>query len=150
MTDVQPAFNRRHQVTRLIVDFSGAVGDLAGGLTYSLTVAGRHARTIALESPMYSPSTDSVTLVPHRPFGLKRPVELRVHGLPGGDALAILSRQGVHIEARRQPGALPRLSVAAADHLMSAGSREGTLHRPVTPASGRMGIGPGQSRVRRV
>jgi uncharacterized repeat protein (TIGR03803 family) len=143
VTDVQLAFNRRHQVTQLIVDFSGPVGALAGSLTYRLTVNGKHARTIALESPKYSPSTDSVTLVPQRPFGLNRQVELRVHGLPGGDAVAILSRQGVYIEARRQPANLPRLSVAAVDHLKSAGSREGTLHRPVTPALGRMGIGLG-------
>jgi hypothetical protein len=90
--------------------------------TYTLTVAGRHgsfagrhSRRITLASAVYSNSTDSVTLVPERPFGLNRPVELRVHGLlPGGDAVAILSRQGVHIEARRQPGTLPRLSVAFA------------------------------------
>jgi uncharacterized repeat protein (TIGR03803 family) len=160
MTDVQLAFNRRHQVTRLVVDFSGPVdAGLADRLaTYSLTVAGRHgsftarnARKIALASAVYRNSTDSVTLVPERPFGLNRPVELGVHGLlPGGDAVAILSRQGVHIEARRQPGTLPRLSVAAVDHLMSAGSREGTLHRPFAPALGRTGIGPGHSRVRRV
>jgi uncharacterized repeat protein (TIGR03803 family) len=153
MTDVQLAFNRRHQVTQLIVDFSGPVdAGLANSVaTYSLTVVGRHARTIAIASAVYSPSTDSVTLVPLRPFGLNKPVELRVHGLlPGGDAVAILSRQGVTIEARRQPGTLPRLSVAAVDHLMSAGSLEGTLHRPVTPALGRMGIGLGHSRVRRV
>jgi uncharacterized repeat protein (TIGR03803 family) len=153
MTDVQLAFNRRHQVTQLIVDFSGPVdAGLANSVaTYSLTVVGRHGRTIAIASAVYSPSTDSVTLVPQRPFGLNKPVELRVHGLlPGGDAVAILSRQGVTIEARRQPGTLPRRSVAAVDQLMSAGSLEETLHRPVTPALGRMGIGLGHSRVRRV
>jgi uncharacterized repeat protein (TIGR03803 family) len=121
MTDVQPAFNRRHQVTQIIVDFSGPVdAGLADSLdTYTLTVAGRHgsfagrhSRRITLASAVYSNSTDSVTLVPARPFSLNRPVELRVHGLlPGGDAVAILSRQGVHIEARRQPGTLPRLRV---------------------------------------
>jgi len=147
-------------VTRIIVDFSGPVNaDLADSLaTYSLTIAGKHgsftaknARTIALASALYSDSTDSVTLAPKKPFGLTKPVQLRVHGLlPGGDAVAILSRQGVTIEARRQPGTLPRRSVAAVDQLMSAGSLEETLHRPVTPALGRMGIGLGHSRVRRV
>jgi uncharacterized repeat protein (TIGR03803 family) len=146
MTDVQLAFNRKHQVTQIVVDFSGPVdAGLADSLaTYSLTVAGRHgsftarnARKIPLASAVYSDSTHSVTLVPVKPFGLARPVQLRVHGLlPGGDAVAILSDEGVIIEARRQPGGLPRLSVLAVDHLMSAGSREGTLHPLVAPAPG--------------
>jgi hypothetical protein len=146
MTDVQLAFDRKHQVTRIIVDFSGPVdAGLADRLdTYTLTVAdrhgsfaGRHARKIALASAVYSDSTHSVTLVPAKPFGLTRPVQLRVHGLlPGGDAVAILNDEGVVIEARRQPGRMPRLSVPAVDHLMSAGSREGTLHPLVAPALG--------------
>ena len=133
-------------MTRLVVDFSGPVdAGLADRLaTYSLTVAGRHgsftarnARKIPLVSAVYSVSTDSVTLVPAGVFLLIKSVQLRVHGLlPGGDAVATLSDEGVVIEARRQPGSLPRLSVPAVDHLMSAGSREGTLHPLAAPARG--------------
>jgi hypothetical protein len=144
MTNVQEVFNKKQQVTRIIVDFSGPVNaGLADSLaTYSLTIAGKHgsftakhARTIALASAVYSDSTDSVTLAPKKPFGLTKPVQLRVHGLlPEGDAVAILSKSGVRIAARRQPGAWPRQSVAAVDHLMSAGSRERLLHSLVTAA----------------
>jgi uncharacterized repeat protein (TIGR03803 family) len=105
LTNVQEVFNKKHHVTQIIVDFSGPVNaGLADSLaTYSLTVAGKHgsftarnARTIALASAVYSDSTTSVTLVPEKPFGLTKPVQLRVHGLlPGGDAVVILSRQGV-------------------------------------------------------
>jgi uncharacterized repeat protein (TIGR03803 family) len=144
--DIQLVFNRRHQVTQIILDFIGPVdAGLATRLDpYTLTVADRHgsftgghARRIVLASAVYSASTDSVTLVPKKPFGLTRPVQLRVHGiLTGDDAVAILSKQGVHAAARRQPGTSPRLSVAAVDHLMSAGSREGTLHPLVAQALG--------------
>src|SRR5262249_4655388 len=101
MTNVQVVFNRKHRVTQIIIDFSGPVNaGLANSLaTYSLTIAGRrgsftarNARTIALASAVSSDSTDSVTLVPGKPFGLTKAVQLRVHGLlPGGDAVAILS-----------------------------------------------------------
>ena len=119
-------------MTELVVDFSGPVNaGLAESLaTYSLTIAGRrgsftarNARKIPLVSAVYSVSTDSVTLVPAGVFLLIKSVQLRVHGLlPGGDAVAILSRQGVTIEARRQPGTLPRRSVAAVDHRLSLGN----------------------------
>jgi hypothetical protein len=121
-------------VAQIILDFIGPVNaGLAGSLApYSLTVAGRHgsftarnARTIALASAVYSASTESVTLVPKKPFGLNKPVQLRIHGLLPDDFVAVLSKQGVHTtEARRQPGTLARLSVAAVDHLLSAGSLE--------------------------
>jgi hypothetical protein len=132
--DLHLIFNRRHQVTRIILDFIGVLdAGLAGSLApYSLTVAGRHgsftarnARTIALASAMYSAATDSVTLVPRKPFGLNKPVQLRIHGLLPADFVAVLSKQGVHTtEARRQSETFARLSVAAVDHLLSAGSLE--------------------------
>jgi hypothetical protein len=139
LIDVRLIFNRRHQVTQIILDF---IGPLNVGLSetlapYTLTVAGRHgsftarnARTIALASAVYSGSIDSVTLVPKKPFGLNKPVQLRIHGLLPEDAVAILSKQGVH----PLPGTSARLSVAAVDHLLSAGSLEETLRPRVTRA----------------
>jgi hypothetical protein len=149
MTNVQEVFNKKHQVIQITIGFSGPVNaGLADSLaTYRLTIAGKHgsftaknARTIALAAAVYRASTHSVTLAPRKPFGLTKPVQLRVHGLlPGGDAVAILSKPGVRIEARRQPGTLPRLSVPAVDHLMSTGSRERLLHSLVTAALGAWG-----------
>jgi RHS repeat-associated protein len=165
MTNVQEVFKKRHQVIQVIVDFSGPVnsGQADTLATYRLTIAGKHgsftakeARTIVLASAVYNGSTDSVTLVPKKSFGLTRPVQLRVSGQPpkglsdkfgrlidgnhdgqpGGDAVAVLSKPGVRIEARRQPGTLPRLSVPAVDHLLSTGSRERLLHSLVTAALG--------------
>jgi hypothetical protein len=91
---------------------------------------------------VYNGSTDSVVLIPRKPSGLTRPVQLRVAGLPlsgltdalgrwiegnhdgqpGGDAVAVVTQPGVRIAARGRPGALPSLSVPAVDHLLSAGS----------------------------
>jgi RHS repeat-associated protein len=168
MTDVQEVFNKKHRVTQIIVDFSGPVdAGLAESLaTYRLTIAGKHrsftaknARTVALKSAVYSDITDSVTLVPRKPFRLTKPVQLRVAGGPptgladklgqlidgnhdgqaGGDAVAVLSKQGVSLAVRRRPETSPSRSVLAVDHLLSAGSREGRLHPLVAPALGEWG-----------
>jgi RHS repeat-associated protein len=146
MTTVQEVFNKKHQVNQIIVDFSGPVnaGRADTLATYRLTIASKHgsftaknARTIALASALYSDSTDSVTLTPRKPFGLTKPVQLRVQGLlPGGDAVAILSKPGVSIVARSRSAALPSPAVRAVDHLLSAGSRDGSLHPLVTAALG--------------
>jgi hypothetical protein len=135
MSNVQEVFNKKHQVTQIIVDFSGPVnaGQADAVATYHLTTAGKHgsftaknARTIALASAVYNVSTDSVTLVARKPFGLTKPVQLRVAGLlpsgltdvlgrlidgnhdgqAGGDAVAVLSRPSVRIAVRRPPGVL--------------------------------------------
>jgi hypothetical protein len=149
MTNVHEVFNKKHQVTRIIVALSGAVNaGLADSLaTYRLTIAGKHgsftaknAKVIALKSAVYNNLTDSVALVSRKPFALAKPVQLRVHGLLlGGDAVAVLSKQGVRIEARQQPGAMLGLAVPAMDHLMSAGSRERLLHSLVAAALGAWG-----------
>ncbi len=162
---VQLAFNKQHQVTQILVHFSGPVNSRKADAlsTYRLTTAdkkgsfaAKDAKVIALKSAVYSGRTDSVALVPRKPFGLTKPVQLRVYGLgpsgltdtfgrlidgnhdgrAGGDAVAVLSQKSVSIGARSRPGSTPRLSVPAVDHLFSAGSRTGTPHRLVTPAVG--------------
>jgi hypothetical protein len=168
MTGVQEVFNKKHQVTQIVVDFSGPVnaGQADALATYRLTTAGKHgsftarnARTVALKSVAYSDSTDSVTLVARKPFGLTRPVQLRVagqppsgltdrfgrlidgnhDGQPGGDAVAVLSKRGVSLAVRGRPETSPSRSILAVDHLLSAGSREGRLHPLVAPALGEWG-----------
>jgi hypothetical protein len=165
MSNVQEVFNKKHQVTQIIIDFSGPVnaGQADALATYHLTTAGKHgsftaknARTIALASALYSDSTDSVRLVPKKPFGLTKPVQLRVNGeppsgltdkfgrlidgnhdgQPGGDAVAVLSKSSVRIQARWRPGALTSAAVPAVDHRPAAGSRDRRLDSLVTSALG--------------
>jgi hypothetical protein len=168
LSSSQLTFNKKHQVTQILVDFSGPVnaGQADALATYRLTTAGKHgsftarnATTVALKSAAYSDSTDSVTLVPRKPFRLTKAVQLRVAGQPpsgltdelgrlidgnhdgqaGGDAVAVLSKQGVSLAVRRRPETSPSRSVLAVDHLLSAGSREGRLHPLVAPSLGEWG-----------
>ena len=155
VSKVQLAFNKKHHVTHITVSFSGAVGAAGADAlaAYHLTTAGKRgsftaksAKSIKLKSAVYSEISASVTLTPKKPFALSTPVQLLVSGLPpsgltddlgrlidgnrdgqpGGDAMAILSKRGVSIVVSRQQGPLVRLSVAAADRLMS--SQIGVLH----------------------
>jgi hypothetical protein len=112
--------------------------------TYRLTTAGkrgsftaRNARSIPVKSAVYNDVTDSVALVPRKPFGLTKPVQLRIHGLlPGGDAVAVLSKSSVRIAARTGQGALPGAALQSVDDRKSGGSREETLHQLVTSILG--------------
>jgi cyclophilin family peptidyl-prolyl cis-trans isomerase len=125
---VSDVTNGRHQVTEILVHFSGALDIAQAQETgmYSLAFAGakgsftaRNARTIKLRSARYDLVTGTVTLVPRRPFALARSVQLQVDGLlpsglhdsfgrlidgdhdgqPGGNAVAILSRSGVRLDS---------------------------------------------------
>jgi hypothetical protein len=132
ISNIQEAFNKEHQVIQITIGFSGPVnaGEADTLATYRLTNAGKHgsftarnARSIPVKSAVYNEVTDSVVLVPRKPFGLTKPVQLRVHGLlPGGDAVAVLSKSNVRIAARTGQGALPGSVLKAVDHRMSGGS----------------------------
>jgi hypothetical protein len=126
LTGVQTVTNKKHQVTQIIVSFSGAL-DAAGAdqvATYHLAMPGKkgsytakNAKIIALGSALDNASADKVTLTPRKPFALTKPVQLLVYGTgptglqdsfgrlidgnrdgqPGGNAVAILSRRGVSL-----------------------------------------------------
>jgi plastocyanin len=126
LTHVTEVLNKKHQVTQIIVDFSGAVntGEASNVVTYRLVTAGKkgsftakNARVIRLISAALNSVGNEVTLTPSKPFKVKKPVQLRINGQapaglqdslgqfidgnhdgqPGGDAVAVLSRQGVSI-----------------------------------------------------
>jgi hypothetical protein len=79
----------------------------------------RNAKAIKLRSAVYSAATETVTLIPTKPFALTKPVQLVIDGLPtsglqdgsgrfvdGGhtgqpssNAVAFLSRGGATVEA---------------------------------------------------
>jgi hypothetical protein len=128
MTHVQPMFNKKHQVTQILVTFSGALdGAEADSLgTYRLTAPGKkgsftakNAKLIALRSAAYDAARNQVTLSLLKPYALTKPVQLRIvgeppsgledsfgrlidgnhDGQPGGDAVALLGRGGATVSA---------------------------------------------------
>jgi peptidylprolyl isomerase len=156
VTDVM---NKRHRVIAIELTFSGALdpSDAADKEEYRLTERGRHGRfvrtkatTIKLESAGYDTTSDTVTLIPRKPFALSKPVELVVMGeppsglhdslgrlidgndggRPGGDAIAILSKHGVIVFHGAPPPAAvagPAVATANAIDILLAQSREDEL-----------------------
>jgi hypothetical protein len=89
VTDVELETNKKHMVTQIIVDFSGAVNvaeaDSVG--TYRLATAGKkgsftakNAAVLKLKSAVDNGALDQVTLTPKRAFALTKPVQLAVEG----------------------------------------------------------------------
>jgi RHS repeat-associated protein len=128
MADVQLVLNKKHQVTQILVMFSGAVdaGEADSLGSYRLATAGKkgsfdakNAQVLRLKSAVYDAAHHTVLLTLKKPFALKKAVQLRVDGVspaglkdpsgrlidgdrdgrPGGNAIAILSRGGASISA---------------------------------------------------
>jgi hypothetical protein len=89
VTNVQDKLNKRHMVTEIIVDFSGAVNaseaDSLG--TYRLATAGKkgsfaakNAKVLKLKSAVYNGASWAVALTPKKAFALTMPVQLLVSG----------------------------------------------------------------------
>ncbi len=121
MTNVQTVI-KKHQVTEVIITFSGAVNAVEADETglYRLATPGKrgsytakNAGIIKLKKAAYSSANNTVTLTPKKPFALTKPVQLVVNGtspaglqdtlgrfIDGGEsAVAILSRKGATIDA---------------------------------------------------
>ncbi len=117
MTQVKEVVNKKHQVTELVITFSGELNsaEAAGLRVYRLATAGKHgsftaknAGVIKLKTAVYSATNDTVTLTPKKAFTLAKPVQLVVNGTPpsglqdtlgrlfdgGSNAVAILSKGG--------------------------------------------------------
>ncbi len=128
MSGVVDKTNKKHQVTEIFVTFSSAVNAAEADSinTYRLATPGRkgsytakNSGIIKLKSAVYNGSSDTVALTPKAPFGLTKPVQLLVYGTgssglqdaegrlidgdhngtPGGNAVAILSKNRVTIDA---------------------------------------------------
>ncbi len=126
MTNVQDKTNSKHRVTQIILTFSGAVNmtEAQSASTYELIEAnkkglftGKGAKVITVKPAVYNAADDEVTLTPA--VALTTPVELIVYGtgpnglhdsqnryidgnhdgVAGGNAVAILKKGGVTINA---------------------------------------------------
>ena len=132
MSSVQEVLNKKHQLTGLIVSFTGAVNSgEAGNLnTYRLATAGKkgsftakNATVIKLKSAIYSAASGRVTLTFKKPAMLTKVIQLLVHGSgpfglkdssgrfidgdhnggPGGDAIALIRKGSAKVSARLSP-----------------------------------------------
>jgi hypothetical protein len=128
VTSVHNVTNKKHQVTQILVTFSGPVdtAEAQNPGIYRLAAAGKkgsftakNAKVIPLKSAAYSAASDTVTLTLKKPLKLSKPVQLQVNGLspsglqdslgrlidgnhdgqPGGNAVAVLGRGGATISA---------------------------------------------------
>jgi hypothetical protein len=128
VTVVHDEINKKHQVTEVMVTFSGAVNaaEARNPSIYRLTLPGKkgsytakNAKVIKIKSAGYDAADDTVTLIPSKPFALTKPVQLLIDGqppsglqdgsgryidgahrrTPGSNAVAILSRGGAAVEA---------------------------------------------------
>jgi Putative Ig domain len=129
LSKVQAKTNKKHLVTEILVTFSGAVNaaeaeNLKG--IYRLATPGKkgsyvakNAGSIKLRSAIYAQATNTVALIPKKPFALTKKVQLEVIGLGpsglhdsigrlidgdhngtvGGNAIAILSKRGATVSA---------------------------------------------------
>src|SRR5262249_21604013 len=115
-----------------------------------------NARTIALASATYSDPTATVTLVPRKPFDLRKPVEIKIlgrppagltdrlgrlidgdrDGRPGGDAVVILRKTDASVGPHKLPGRTTSPAIRAVDHLLSAAGRVSLPHPSIGSATG--------------
>ncbi len=137
MADVAEKTNKKHQVTEVVVTFSGAVNAAAADriVTYHLATPGaggsytaKNAGVIKLASVSYNTAQKTATLTPIKPFSVPKPVELVVYAagpnglqdnqgryIDGGrNAVAILSRSGATIGTAASARSIRRASRAAA------------------------------------
>jgi Ca2+-binding RTX toxin-like protein len=127
-TTVHEVSNKKHQVTEVVITFSGAVNaaeaDLVG--TYRLATPGakhsytaKNAGIIRLKSAMLNQANNTLTLTFKKPITITKPVQLLIYGTgadglrdidgrlidgdhngqPGGNVTAILSRKSVAFNA---------------------------------------------------
>jgi hypothetical protein len=126
LSKVKDVFNDEHQLTEILVNFSGPVNAKEADETaiYHLATPGtggsssaRNAGTIDLLSAVYDAAADTVTLTLKKPYSLSRPIKLTISGTPpaglrdsfgrlidgadtghpGTSAVAVIRRSGVII-----------------------------------------------------
>ena len=121
LTQIQTVLNKRHQITKVVITFSGPLDGAESQQVaiYRLTVAGTHgsfttktARRIRPRSAIYAAALGQVTLILKAPLSFSRPIQLQVNGQApsglrdssgryingGSNALAVLRRGGTSIE----------------------------------------------------
>jgi hypothetical protein len=169
VTKVQEVMNRKHQVTEIVVTFSGPVNaseaDQTTGI-YRLATPGKKGwytaknATINLRSAFYNPSTNPVALTPKKPFALTKPVQVQINGsapsglqdsygrlidgthngTPGGNAIAILGKNGVTVDAVElvRTHSQPTTTAAVIDALLELGELVDLRHSLCAWREGRL------------
>ncbi len=136
---------KKGKVKEVVLGFSGGLNgsEVTSIGEYELLVAGKHgsftaknAKVLKLKSAVYNGTTHTVSLTPKKGFVLKKPVELIVNGegpsgledssgrlidgnddgQAGGNAVAVLTRQGARISALTA-------RMAAVDAILAQGER---------------------------
>ena len=89
MSGVTVIENKKHLVTEVVVQFSGALDASKADnfSSYHLAMAGkkgsfaaRKATSIGMRFPVYDARSHTVTLFPLKPFAIKRPVQVIIAG----------------------------------------------------------------------
>jgi hypothetical protein len=97
-------------VTEILVTFSGAVnaGEARSLATYRLAAPGKkgsytakNAKMIKLKSASYDPATDTVVLIPKKPFAMTKQVQLLIDGVPPS---GLQDTEGRYLDGGGQPG----------------------------------------------
>jgi hypothetical protein len=123
LTNVTFTHNKRHMVTQITVDFSGALNmaEADSVATYRLVLPGKrgsftakNAKVLGLRSAVLNAANNEVTLTLKKPFALTKPVQLTVNGeapsgledsegrlidgnhdgVAGGNGVAVLRQRG--------------------------------------------------------
>jgi parallel beta-helix repeat protein len=123
ITAVQAELNRRHELTKVVLTYSGPLDaiEAQNPAIYRLITAGKHgsftartAKTVRPRSAVYDVALDQVTVALKKPIAFSKPVELEVSCQPpsglrdsfgrylygGTDAAAVLSRGQTRIDSR--------------------------------------------------
>jgi hypothetical protein len=163
---VQDVTNKKHTVTEVVVDLSGAANSAQANnvATYRLTAANatgsftaRNSPVLGLRSAMFNPANDTITLIPRKAISLARPVELTINGsspsglqdgsgqlidgngdgVAGGNAVVRISRAG----ATMNPAAVTPARVVRAAPNKAVGSASPTPPAAISGTSSAEPVG---------
>ncbi len=166
VTAIQLEENKKHQVTEILVTLSGPVdtAEADSTATYRLvhgdnrgSFTARNAQVIKLRSATYNAANDTIALIPKNPFALSKQVQLLVYGEPpsglqdsqgryidgdengqaGGNAVAIVSKKGVSVDAiaLATPSAESISATNEIDVLLAQSATDGLVHPSGRPGS---------------
>jgi plastocyanin len=170
---------KRKMVSTITVEFSGPVNaaQAADAAIYRIALPGKkgsfdakNAKILKLKSATYVPAFDEVVLTLKKPIALSKPIQVRVDGLspagledttgrlidgdhdgqPGGNAVAVLTRKGVTLNAMplvalsKQSGSTPTgVPGASSMNMMPMAAlmmpMDVTTSNEAAPGSGRIG-----------
>jgi hypothetical protein len=141
--------NKKHQVTEIVVGFSGPLNPAQADSVANFRLAAangkglftaRNSPVMKLRSAAFNPANDTVTLVPRQAFALAKSLQLTINGTPpsglqdssgqfidganngmaGGNAVAVIRRTGVTLNAAALAAPVMNNPTAPAAPVMSS------------------------------